>query len=175
MIDIDATLVGSHSEKEHAAPTYKRGFGFHPLLAYLDATGEALAGVLRPGNAGSGTATDHIAVLNDALAQLPIDDSEVIVRTDSAGWSHRLPMPANQLAGRADSQKINSCAGPIGDDVQQARSGVVNENRSRSSCGRDASTGVETRSHPSRAPGDAADATTVPSAPTPPELPAAPL
>ena len=91
VIDIDATLVGAHSEKEHAAPTYKRGFGFHPLLAYLDATGEALAGVLRPGNAGSGTATDHIAVLDDALDQLPINpaDVEVIARADTAGWSHR--------------------------------------------------------------------------------------
>lgn len=88
VIDIDATLVGSHSEKEHAAPTYKRGFGFHPLLAYLDATGEALAGVLRPGNAGSGTATDHVAVLDDALVQLPVEASEAIVRADSAGWSH---------------------------------------------------------------------------------------
>jgi Transposase DDE domain group 1 len=90
VIDIDATLVGAHSEKEQAAPTYKRGFGFHPLLAYLDATGEALAGVLRPGNAGSGTATDHVAVLDDALAQLPIDPAEVevIARADSAGWSH---------------------------------------------------------------------------------------
>jgi hypothetical protein len=89
VIDIDATLVGAHSEKEHAAPTYKRGFGLHPLLAYLDATGEALAGVLRPGNAGSGTATDHVAVLDDALKQLPIDDhSDEIVRADSAGWSH---------------------------------------------------------------------------------------
>jgi Transposase DDE domain group 1 len=90
VIDIDATLVGAHSDKEQAAPTWKRGFGFHPLLAYLDATGEALAGVLRPGNAGSGTAADHIWVLGDALAQLPIDPAvtEVIVRADSAGWSH---------------------------------------------------------------------------------------
>ena len=92
VIDIDATLVGSHSDKEGAAPTYKRGFGFHPLLAYLDATGEALAGLLRPGNAGSGTATDHVVVLDDALTQLPIDsddeETEVIVRADSAGWSH---------------------------------------------------------------------------------------
>ncbi len=90
VIDIDATLVGAHSDKEQAAPTWKRGFGFHPLLAYLDATGEALAGVLRAGNAGSGTATDHVAVLGDALAQLPIDSTatEVIVRSDSAGWSH---------------------------------------------------------------------------------------
>jgi len=90
VIDIDATLIGAHSEKEQAAPTYKRGFGFHPLLAYLDATGEALAGLLRPGNAGSGTAVDHVTVLDDALAQLPIDptQTEVIVRADSAGWSH---------------------------------------------------------------------------------------
>jgi len=60
------------------------------LLAYLDATGEALAGMLRPGNAGSGTAADHVAVLDDALAQLPIDPAtvEIIVRADSAGWSH---------------------------------------------------------------------------------------
>ena len=61
-----------------------------PLLAYLDATGEALAGLLRPGNAGSGTAVDHVTVLDDALAQLPIDPAqvEVIARADSAGWSH---------------------------------------------------------------------------------------
>jgi hypothetical protein len=90
VIDIDATLIGAHSEKELAAPTYKRGFGFHPLLAYLDATGEALAGLLRPGNAGSGTAADHVTVLDDALDQLPIDPAtvEVIVRADTAGWSH---------------------------------------------------------------------------------------
>jgi len=87
VIDLDATLVGSHSEKEGAAPTYKRGFGFHPLVAYLDATGEALAGLLRPGNAGSGTATDHVTVLDAALAQLPVDpgDVEMIARSDSAG------------------------------------------------------------------------------------------
>ncbi len=90
VIDIDGTLVGAHSEKQHAAPTYKRGFGFHPLMAYLDATGEGLAGVLRPGNAGSGTAADHVAVLDDALVQLPIDPEhvEVTARADSAGLSH---------------------------------------------------------------------------------------
>jgi len=90
VIDIDATLTNSHSDKQHAAATYKHGFGFHPLNAYLDATGEALAALLRPGNAGSGTATDHIEVLDLALAQLPVDPEavEVIVRTDSAGLSH---------------------------------------------------------------------------------------
>jgi hypothetical protein len=90
VIDIDGTLIESHSDKEQAAPTYKRGFGFHPLLAYLDATGEPLAAKLRPGNAGSGTAADHVEVLDAALAQLPVDPHavEVIVRADSAGCSH---------------------------------------------------------------------------------------
>ena len=90
VIDIDGSLVTGHSEKEQAAPTYKRGFGFYPLLAYLDATGEHLAGLLRPGNAGSGTAADHVAVLDQALFQLPVDPkkTEVIVRTDAAGCSH---------------------------------------------------------------------------------------
>ena len=91
VIDIDGTLLTAHSEREQAAPTYKRGFGFYPLLAFLDQTGEALAGLLRPGNAGSGTAADHITVLDAALAQLPVDphQQEVIVRTDSAGCSHK--------------------------------------------------------------------------------------
>jgi hypothetical protein len=91
VIDIDGTLVTSHSEfKQGAAATYKKGFGFHPLLSFLDATGEPLAGLLRPGNAGSGTAADYIAVLEASLAQLPVspDETEVIVRSDSAGCSH---------------------------------------------------------------------------------------
>ena len=90
VIDLDATLITSHSDKAGAAPTYKRGFGFHPLLAFLDGTGEALAGVLRPGNAGSNTAADHVAVLTMALAQLPVDPAvvEVIARADSAGLTH---------------------------------------------------------------------------------------
>jgi Transposase DDE domain group 1 len=90
VIDIDGTLVTAHSDKEGAAPNYKHGYGFYPLLAYLDATGEPLAGLLRPGNAGSGTAEDHVRVLDAALAQLPVDPhaTEVIARTDSAGSSH---------------------------------------------------------------------------------------
>jgi len=90
VIDIDGTLVGADSDKEQAAPNYKHGFGFYPLMAFLDRTGEPLAALLRPGNAGSGTAADHIAILDLALAQLPVDphSREVIARTDSAGLSH---------------------------------------------------------------------------------------
>jgi hypothetical protein len=71
-LDFDSTLVEVESEnKEQAAPNWKHGFGFHPLLLFLDQTGEALAGQLRPGNAGANTAQDHVELLDAALAQLP--------------------------------------------------------------------------------------------------------
>jgi hypothetical protein len=89
-LNIDATLLTAHSEKELAAGTYKHGYGFHPLNCYLDETGEALAAVLRPGNAGSNTAADHFTVLGLALAQLPAEDllREILVRTDIGGQTH---------------------------------------------------------------------------------------
>jgi hypothetical protein len=75
VIDLDATVVIAHSDKESATRTWKKTFGFHPLLSYADhgagGTGEPLAGLLRPGNAGSNTAADHIEVFDAALAQLP--------------------------------------------------------------------------------------------------------
>jgi hypothetical protein len=86
-IDVDASLVRCHSEKE-AAATFKGGFGYHPVLAFLDNTGEALAGLLRPGNAGSNTAADHITVTDAALAQIPEADrygQPILVRADGAG------------------------------------------------------------------------------------------
>mgnify|MGYP000433305137 CR=1 FL=1 len=90
VLDFDGTLITSHSEKENAAATYKRGFGFHPLLVFLDATDEALTGKLRAGNAGSNTASDHVELLGLALDQLPIDPSEVevIARADSGALTH---------------------------------------------------------------------------------------
>ena len=71
MIDLDATLVTAHSDKEDARGNVKGGFGHHPLGAWLDNTNEALAMLLRPGNAGSNTATDHLIVLEQALAPGP--------------------------------------------------------------------------------------------------------
>jgi hypothetical protein len=90
VIDLDGTLVDAHSDKQDAAPTYKHGFGFYPIVAYLDETGEALAGLLRPGRAGSNNAADHLETLDRALAQLPVSaqDVEMLVRTDSAGATH---------------------------------------------------------------------------------------
>jgi hypothetical protein len=101
VLDIDATVVISHSEgKEGAAPTWEHTFGFHPLYCFLDrpevSSGEALSGLLRPGNAGSNTAEDHKEVLRLALGSLPAyarpkeDGSgpRYLVRADSAGATH---------------------------------------------------------------------------------------
>jgi hypothetical protein len=93
VIDIDATLICAHSEKDGAAGTFKGGFGFHPLLAYLDESREALAGLLRPGNAGANTAADHIDIVDLVLEQLPrdvVEHAEIVVRTDSAAATHEL-------------------------------------------------------------------------------------
>lgn len=92
-VDLDATLVGAHSEKEGAASNFKGGFGFHPLLAYFDESSEAAAAMLRSGNAGANTAADQIAVAEAALEQIPterIDEIEVLLRVDSAGATHEL-------------------------------------------------------------------------------------
>ena len=91
VIDVDATLIGAHSEKEGAAGTFKGGFGFHPLLAFLDCSRESLAAILRPGNAGANTAADHITVVDAALEQIPqeiVGNARIVVRTDSAGATH---------------------------------------------------------------------------------------
>jgi len=106
LLDIDASLVEIHSEnKEGAAPNYKGGYGFHPMLCFADATGEALSGILRPGNAGANTVADHVTVLDDAIGQLPeeirvghragdaaeLARRSVVVRADSAGCTTGLP------------------------------------------------------------------------------------
>ena len=102
VLDVDASLVDIHNEgKEGTGPTYKGGYGFHPLLLFADATGEVLASMLRPGNAGANTVADHLVVLDEGVAQLPReiasghrvgDDRcsvkrEVVIRSDSAGCS----------------------------------------------------------------------------------------
>ena len=92
VVDVDATLTTAYSDKEQAAGNFKGGFGHHPLLCYLDQTGEALAGILRPGNAGSNTAADHKQVIDLALAQLDGQalEGEILVRADGAGATHDL-------------------------------------------------------------------------------------
>jgi hypothetical protein len=113
VIDVDATLVTAHSDKQGAAPTFKRGFGHHPLWAFCDhgpdGTGEPLAALLRPGNAGSNTAADHITVIRAALRQLPGHrpgnraGRKVLIRIDGAGASHEL---LDWLAGQRLSYSV---------------------------------------------------------------------
>jgi hypothetical protein len=91
VLDVDATIVVAHSEKELAAPTFKKTFGFHPLAVWCDNTQELLAGMLRTGKAGSNTAADHITVLTDAISQIPAGHrKKMLVRCDGAGASHDL-------------------------------------------------------------------------------------
>ncbi|WP_229706651.1 IS1380 family transposase [Micromonospora sonchi] len=91
VIDLDATLITAHSDKQGAAATFKKGYGFHPLGAWCANTAECLAMLLRPGNAGSNTVADHIRVLGDAIAQLPAGyRRKLLIRVDGAGATHEL-------------------------------------------------------------------------------------
>ena len=91
VIDMDATLITAYSSKQGAAPTWKKGYGFHPLAAWCSNTRECLAMLLRPGNAGSNTFTDHRDVLAAAIRQVPARfRRNILVRVDGAGAGHEL-------------------------------------------------------------------------------------
>lgn len=88
VLDVDATIVACHSEKESATRTWKKTFGYHPLLCFLDGSREAMSGMLREGRAGSNTTADHITVLDRALEQIPDAHrygTPILIRSDSAG------------------------------------------------------------------------------------------
>jgi hypothetical protein len=98
VIDLDATLITAHSDKQGAAATFKKGYGFHPLGAWCANTAECLAMLLRPGSAGSNTVTDHIRVLGDAIAQLPpAYRRKILIRVDGAGATHDLLTHIEQM------------------------------------------------------------------------------
>jgi hypothetical protein len=122
VLDLDASIVICHSEKESAAPTWKRSFGYHPLFCFLDATGEALSGLLRPGNAGSNTTADHITVLDAALAQIPDayrHGTPILVRSDSAGCTHGLLAHIRLLREHGVDARF-SVGVAITEDIRQA-------------------------------------------------------
>ena len=124
-IDLDATIVISHSEKDQARPTWKKTFGFHPMTAFADhgpgGSGEPPAIMLRPGNAGSNTTADHIEAARLALAQLPAAQRKnVLIRTDSGGGTHEfltwLTRPSRRLqysAGLVITEAIEDAIGKI--------------------------------------------------------------
>jgi len=113
-IRLDASVVPCHSDKELAEPNFK-GFGYHPLLAYCDNTGEPLAGMLRPGSAGSNTAADHLAVLDAAIAALPpAFRRRLMVTCDGAGASHALIARLDALASRRGYELTYSVGWELG-------------------------------------------------------------
>jgi hypothetical protein len=121
VLDVDATLLAAHSEKERADKTYKRTFGFHPLLVTCDNTREMLAIQLRPGNARANTAADHLQVLAEAFTQVPAAHRRhLLVRADSAGATHAvLDWLTAQNAKRGRTVEY-SIGWPIGEAERQA-------------------------------------------------------
>lgn len=121
VLDVDATIVVSHGEKENAAPTFKGTFGFHPLGVWCDNTTELLAARLRAGNAGANTAADHIEVLAAAINQIPrAHRKHVLIRADGAGASHALLdwlTAHNEIRGRRVDYSVGFA---VTDKVPQA-------------------------------------------------------
>ncbi len=119
-IRLDASVVTCHSEKELAEPNFK-GFGYHPLLAYCDNTGEPLAGTLRKGSAGSNTVADHLAVLDAAITALPpAFRRKLMVTCDGAGASHGLITRLDKLARRPGYQLTYSVGWELAERERRA-------------------------------------------------------
>ena len=116
----DASVVTCHSDKELAEPNFK-GFGYHPLLAYCDNTGDPLAGMLRSGSAGSNTVADHLTVLEAAIAALPpAFRRKLMVTCDGAGASHGLITQLDKLARRPGYQLTYSVGWELGGRERRA-------------------------------------------------------
>jgi Transposase DDE domain group 1 len=148
-IRLDASVVACHSDKQGAEPNFK-GFGLHPLLAYCDNTAEPLAGMLRPGSAGSNTAADHLAVLAAAITAVPPSfRRRLMVTADGAGASHALIARLDALAARPGYQLIYSVGWELGEREKAAitevpekawqiavdEHGEVRERRAGQACG----------------------------------------
>jgi hypothetical protein len=105
VVRLDATIVVAHSDKQQARGTFKGTYGFHPLTAWCDNTDESLAVELRPGNAGSNTAADHIALVDAAIAQIPGRyRRKMLITCDGAGSTHALVDHVSALNARAGYQ-----------------------------------------------------------------------
>lgn len=91
VIRLDASIVIAHSDKIGAKGTFKGTYGHHPLLAVCDNTGELLVVMLREGNAGSNTGSDHVKVADAAIAQIPAQHRrDLLVTIDGAGAGHQI-------------------------------------------------------------------------------------
>src|SRR3954447_24367803 len=127
VLDLDASIVICHSEKESAAPTYKKTFGYHPLFCFLDGSREALSGLLREGRAGSNTTADHITVLDQALVQIPDahrHGTPILIRSDSAGCTQGFLTHIRSLREHGMDTRFSvgvAITEPIREAIRQAR------------------------------------------------------
>jgi hypothetical protein len=121
VLDVDATIVVAHSEKEQARATFKGTFGFHPIGVWCDNTSELLAIRLRPGNANANTTADHVQVLTAAIAQVPAAHRRrLLVRADGAGASHGLLDWLTCLDAKRGRSVDYSVGFPVTEPVRQA-------------------------------------------------------
>jgi hypothetical protein len=126
VVRLDARLIEAESTKSGAAGTYKGGYGFHPLTAWCTNVGDNLAVMLRPGNAGSFTASDHVAVLDAAVGQIPAAwRTDVLVTIDGAGASHGVidhltTLNTAALHGKRGRRVEYSIGWPIDERTQDA-------------------------------------------------------
>jgi hypothetical protein len=141
IVDIDATVVRAHSDKEGAEATHKMSYGFSPMCAFVDhgehGTGETLALDLRPGKASPFNSGDHISVLKAALDQLPaVERDQVLVRADAGGASKAFNAPPHRrrIAVLHWVSCSRTCAGRDRDD-SRASLGCCARQRRRTSCG----------------------------------------
>ena len=133
VIDIDATEITAHSDKERASATWKKHFGFHPLCAFIDLGddhgGEVLTIKLRTGKAGANTVADHLDVLDTALAALP-DHADgqpwgrrLLIRSDAGGGTQKLiehidSLGHGYLMGFRGSEAIGIIASTTGKEAK---------------------------------------------------------
>jgi hypothetical protein len=82
VLDVDATIVVAHSEKESATPTFEGSFGFHPIAVWCDNTTEMLAARLRPGKARPDPTPPP-----NTLTCWPRRSPRSLVRTEGIAWS----------------------------------------------------------------------------------------
>ena len=130
VIRLDATIVVAHSDKQQARGTFKGTWGHHPLTAWCDNTDESLAVQLRPGNAGSNTAADHIAIVDAAIAQIPAKHSRRMLFTcDGAGSTHALVEHITRLGARPGHQVHYSAGFDFDERIRAAPSDGVASGR----------------------------------------------
>jgi hypothetical protein len=121
VLRVDGLLVVAHSKKERAAPTFKKTYGHHPLGCWIDNTGELASPLLRAGNAGSNTAADLIAVLHEAIGQVPKPyRRRLLITSDGAGASHPLIDWAHRQNHAADRSVQYSVGFDVDADVRAA-------------------------------------------------------